>query len=427
MNTEFTPHSKDRHLTRREKHLLGAFSIVMVLLTVLIAGYMIRNRPTARRQRPPRAAPAVTVSPVALTDHRVMIRVMGNVIPEREISLMAEVSGEITGVHPEFLPGGLVEQGDILVTIDPVDYQAAVASAEAALEQARLALRQEEGRQIIAAKEWKMLGGGDSTELERELALRKPQLRQAEAAYRSAEAALRLARKDLADTRVRAPFNAVIRSTHVDMGDKATSQTVLAVLVGTDAYWVQASVPVDRIPWLEFPDDDRPDAGTARIHTVHGNHRTGSLIRLLSDIEPEGRMARVLVEVPDPLNLDPSRDQHLPMLLDDYVRVDLSGRLEKNVVVIPRDTLRLNDTVWLLSDSNTLEIADVDVVWRDPETVLIRGIPPASRLIVSDLSSPVEGMELTLTETIDLDTGVNPENTSADTPDNLPVNRYQNP
>ncbi|HPQ39298.1 MAG TPA: efflux RND transporter periplasmic adaptor subunit [bacterium] len=418
MNTEFTPHSEDRHLTRREKHLLGLFSVAMIIVTVLIAVYMVRNRPTARRQRPPRAAPAVTVSAVRPVDHRVVIQVMGTIEPELEITLTAEVGGEIIAVHPEFLPGGVVEKGDVLVEIDPVSYQARVAAAEASLEQAGLELLQEEGRQIIAEKEWELLGGGDATDLERELALRKPQLRKAQAALRSAEAALRLARKNLADTRVRAPFNAVVRAIHVNAGDKATPQSPLAVLVGTDTYWVKATIPVDRIPWLKFPDSDDPEAGQSLIQTVHGNRRSGTLLRLLSDIEPGGRMARVLIEVPDPLDLENSFGYRLPLLLDEYVRVDVNGRIEKDVIAIPRDALRENDTIWLLNSDDTLDIVPVEVAWRDPDTVLIRGIPPESRLIVSDLSGPVDGMELTLNEIVTLDAGVNPDNGGPGEPGN---------
>jgi len=344
--------------------------------------------------------------------------VMGTIEPELEITLTAEVGGEIIAVHPEFLPGGVVEKGDVLVEIDPVSYQARVAAAEASLEQAGLELLQEEGRQIIAEKEWELLGGGDATDLERELALRKPQLRKAQAALRSAEAALRLARKNLADTRVRAPFNAVVRAIHVNAGDKATPQSPLAVLVGTDTYWVKATIPVDRIPWLKFPDSDDPEAGQSLIQTVHGNRRSGTLLRLLSDIEPGGRMARVLIEVPDPLDLENSFGYRLPLLLDEYVRVDVNGRIEKDVIAIPRDALRENDTIWLLNSDDTLDIVPVEVAWRDPDTVLIRGIPPESRLIVSDLSGPVDGMELTLNEIVTLDAGVNPDNGGPGEPGN---------
>jgi multidrug efflux pump subunit AcrA (membrane-fusion protein) len=412
METERNNNSRNTtSVTRREKTLLLFISLFVILLSVGIARYLVTNRPQARRGRPPAAAPAVSVIRLMADDHQVMIQSMGTVEPDLHVSLVAETGGEIIDVHPSFVPGGIIEKDEILLRIDPTVYQTAVSQAELSLEQARLELRQEEGRQVVAEKEWALIEPSNATELEKDLALRKPHLRRARAQVRAAEATLRKARNDLAKTRVRAPFKTVIRSVDVSRGDVAAPQKRLAVLVGADAFRIIATLPVDRLPWLIFPSDNPvdTDAGRVLIHTTHGHVREGVLMNLLSHIEPGGRLAQVLIRVPDPLDLNVHLTDRLPLLLDQFVRLDVVGKTERNVYRISREYLRENDVIHLLDDDNTLEIRPVDVVWRDRDVVFLRGDLENKRLIVTDLLAPVSGMSLTLQQELSPDTEESPD------------------
>jgi multidrug efflux pump subunit AcrA (membrane-fusion protein) len=118
--------------------------------------------------------------------------------------------------------------------------------------------------------------------------------------------------------------------------------------------------------------------------------------RLLSDLETEGRMARVLVTVNDPLRLTSGgRESGPPLLIGEYVRVEIQGRQLTDVYRIPRSALRDRDTIWTLTDENTLEIVQVQPIWSDAESVLVKnGIVPGQPLIVSDLPAVVDGMAL---------------------------------
>jgi hypothetical protein len=115
--------------------------------------------------------------------------------------------------------------------------------------------------------------------------------------------------------------------------------------------------------------------------------------RLLSDLETEGRMARILVEVPDPLGLKASNRDRTPLLIGEYVRVEVMGRKLDGVFQIPRTALKDNSSIWIVSQNQTLEIRKVRPVWRDADVVLLQnGLKSGEQLIVSDLPAPVEGM-----------------------------------
>ncbi len=412
MNNKPNNNSSDSmKVTPREKILLAVFSIFIIVISIGTARYLVSNRPQARRGRPPAVAPAVSVTRLFADDHQVILRSMGTVEPDLQISLVSETAGEIIEVHPDFIPGGYVQKGQTLVRIDPTTYQTAVAQAELALEQARLELRQEEGRQIVAEKEWALMGPSDATDLEKDLALRRPHLRRARAQVQAAEATLRKARSDLAKTNIKAPFNAIIRSVDVNRGDVAAPQRQLAVLVGADAFRIIATLPMDRLPWLVFPTEntEHPDAGRVLIHTGHGYAREGILKHLLSDIEPGGRLARVLIHVTDPMDMDVRLTDRLPLLLDQFVSMDIIGKTEKNVYRIPREFVFDNNVIHVMNEDDTLDIQSVDIVWRDRDAVFVRGDLEDSRLIVTDLPAPVQGMPLTLHQELSPDSYESPD------------------
>jgi len=202
----------------------------------------------------------------------------------------------------------------------------------------------------------------------------------------------------------------------VDLGQLVGPQSQIATLVGTDAFWVQVSIPIDKLPYVKLPQGDKlgshariwVDTGQGRIE------RDGRVIRLLGDLDPAGRMARLVVEVQDPFGLKPKPSGEsslakqsdemdaggptpsaLPLLLGSFVHVDIEGKLLEQVVEIPRRALRSDNTVWLLNAKNELTVKSVRVVWSTSQSTIIRGsLATGDRVIVSRLGGAVSGMKL---------------------------------
>ena len=106
-------------------------------------------------------------------------------------------------------------------------------------------------------------------------------------------------------------------------------------------------------------------------------------------------MARLLIKVDDPLSLKPENAGKKPLLLGEYVRAEITGRVLNEVFSIPRQALRENSQIWIATTNETLEVRSVDVLWRDASRVLIRdGLSHHDLLIVSDLTAPVDGMNV---------------------------------
>jgi RND family efflux transporter MFP subunit len=378
----------ERILNKKAALSVSAFLIVGA---VLAAAILVVTKPEAAKTKPPKRAELVIVQPLKRTDETVVLQLTGTVTPAKHVMLRSRVSGEIVDVAPGFIDGGLLAEGEAMLTIDPVDYELALAQSESALEKARFDYKLELGRQDVARREWELLKPeGDVSELEQELALRTPHLTASKAALEAAEANLAKARLDLERTLITAPFNAVVLNRNVNLGSQAAPQDMLAELAGTDAYWVTASVPVDRIRWITIP------GSRARIHAGNGTVCEGTVIKLLGDLEEKGRMARLLIEVKDPLALKPENSGRQPLLIGEYVRADIDGKVLRQVFSIPRNALRENAEVWLASSTNTLVIRPVEVLWRDADRVLVAdSLSDGDNLIVSDITVPIPGMDVT--------------------------------
>jgi len=306
--------------------------------------------------------------------------------------------------------------------------------------QAAAALKIERGQQEVARREYELLGK-ELSEADRDLVLRVPQLQQAEAACEAAkaakraalaakkaaeaskaaaeamkrsaeagvkaaeaakaaaEAALKQAKLDLARTTIRAPFNAVVSSEFVDLGSQVSPTSKLATLVGTDEYWVEVSVPVDRLKWLRIPRAQGEEGSPVRIYDEaawgQGVFREGRVVRMASALESEGRMARLLVSVPDPFGGRGPSGRTPPLLIDSYVRVEMDGSELEGVVALERALVRDGDRAWVMNDAGELEIRPIETIFRNREYVMVSaGLKPGDLLVTSDLPAPVAGMPL---------------------------------
>jgi RND family efflux transporter MFP subunit len=386
---------------RRRKVLVSLMSLAVLAAAIAIAIFLVSTKPKAGRRHPHKTMnPLVSVVSVRPETHTVTVRVMGTVVPAKELTLKSRVAGEIVHMHPEFTEGGLLSKGEEVLRIDDQDYRLIVAQKQSAVADARYALKLEMGRQEIARREWQLLNGDNPTSAgDAELALRKPHLEKAQSDIIAAEADLEAARLQLARTKIHAPFNAIVRSTSVQQGSQVTSQENIATLVNTDTYWIQASIPVDQLQWIEIPGREATMGSEVVVRYQDGAVRSGRVIKLLSDLAKQGRMARLVIEIADPLSLAAPDAEAPAMLIGEYVQADIQGRRIPDAYRIPREALRESSRVWIVGQDGTLDIRNVRVVWRDTQSVILKqGLTPGEQVVVSDLATPVKGMAVDIDE-----------------------------
>ncbi len=376
---------------------------------ILLTGFVAASVMISAKSEPPREdrrseSTYVEVVTVRAEEHQSVITAFGTVQAHREFAPRPEVSGLVVDMHNNLIEGGIVGEGELIVQIDPRNYRLAVEKMQAACIAAETALKVEKGRQVVAKQEWALLS--DSLQQEpatAALALRMPHLEEREAALFGARSDLARAELDLERTSIHAPFNVLLLSTRVEVGQYVDSQAELATLVSVDSFDILVSVPASLISTIRLPADDGSGGASVRVVQDGGNGewnwREGRIVRLLGDVDPKGRMARVLVRVEDPLGRGSPRDgkasEIAPLLLGSYVRVEIAGELLPEVFSLPSNSIREGGHVWIRNRRNLLEIREVELVEERHDTVLVRGaVEDGDDVITSVLSSPVPNMAL---------------------------------
>ncbi len=382
---------------------------------IAVAGYLQKTTPKAHKRRPEVVAPLVQVETVFKKPQTVTIRAMGTIVAARQIELKSKVAGDIIQIDPNFIEGGQIKKGTEILRLDSKDYELALALKKRALADARYEYEVEQGYQAVAKREWKLLGSENNTEERNaDLALRKPHLKRARARLDAARADLEKAQLDLSRTVVRAPFNAIILTKHVDIGTRVNTNEPMAVMVDIDRYWARVSVPLDKLQWIRLPTAADPKGASVEMTYRNQFRREATVSELLNDLGNEGQMARLIVTIDDPLGLKKDNSSP-PLLIGEVVEVAIDGGKIENAFRIPRRALRDQDRVWVVKNENRLDIRPITIAWRDEKSVLaIEGLEDGELIVMSDLATPVAGMKI----------GVAPDSTT--TNDGAPKPQSQN-
>ena len=376
--------------------------VIVVIISASVAVWMMQSGPKAKPRAKTRNAVLVDVRPIELGPQTTTVSVMGTVKPQREVALKPRVSGEIIKVGDNLIPGGRFNKGEELLAIDPSDYQLVVRQLASEVARVESDTQVELGRQRVALKEYELLGESVS-EVEKTLMLREPQLENNRALLEGTRARLEQAQLDLKRTSVRSPFNAVVMSREVNLGTRVSPSTTLATLVGSDSYWVEAPIPASQLQWISISQEHNDSDSPVRIYDSvawgPNRSRSGQLVGLTAMVEENGRMAKLLAEIPDPLSLQPTSSEQPRLLLGSYVRVEIAGKLLPKTAAIERNLIHNGEQLWIMDEEGRLDIRTVEIAFRGQDQVLVTGgVSHGEKLITTNLPSPVQGMTLRLQE-----------------------------
>ena len=328
----------------------------------------------------------------------------GTVQPVEDVNLSPLVSGQVIRRDPSFTPGGFVKKNQVLLQIDPADYRNTLELRKSEYMQSQTTLDTEMGRQEIAVQDLQLItddslfGDNPLSEDERELVLRKPQLNAVKANIGAAKAAVDQAQLNLERTTIRAPFDAHILSQNVTNGSLVAQGDILGRIVGTKEYWVVATVPVSKLQWLSFPDNDSEKGASVRIENASAwpddAYREGYLDRQIGALDGQTRLARVLIKVTDPLATTSEFEGKPKLMIGTFVEVSIQADAIPNIVRLNRDYVRSNETVWVMKEGK-LEIRNVEIVLTDDTYAYIRkGLEDNEKVVITDLSTVSNGIGL---------------------------------
>ncbi len=385
-------------LASTKKQFLISFALLAGSVAVTALLYL--NRPPAEIAEPVRMAVSVDVAEVVKQNLRIQVQAQGTVTPLKETAILSEVNGRIIEVSPAYTVGGFVEKDDVLLRIDPRDYETNLLRAEAALKSAESNLAQEKGRAQVAEDEWKKLPKGSQRSQEaKELYLRKPQLAQAQSQMLAAQADLNTARDNLERTIIRAPYDALIRRKHGELGQFVAAGSPLADIFSVEAAEVRLPIPQNKLDYLELPGLKATREGsTIDLYTDVGgdiSHWTARLHRTEGVFDERSRVLYAVARIEDPYGRQhPGRE---PLRIGTFVNANIEGRELAGIVSLPRYVMRAGDYVWVVDKNMRLRSRKVTLLRTGGNLVYIdSGLDDGDLVSLTTLDSSFNGSEVVI-------------------------------
>lgn len=370
--------------------------VAFLALASLISFALIQSRPAAMVQPP--QPPALLVSTLLAQRQPVTFSVesQGLVTPRTETTLMSEVAGRIVEVSPAFVAGGFFRAGDVLLRIDPRNYETQVKAARAQVAKARTQVATENALANYAYGDWQRLREfSEDTKAASDLTLRKPQLAAALAELESAAAALEKARRDLERTIIRAPYDGMVRTKRADIGQYVSPATPVADTFAVDYAEIRLPLRQQDLRYLELPDADAPDdALDVRLSAVIGDtehHWSARLVRSEGVFDVKSRVLYGVAQIQDPYRLKGNHDLE-PLRIGTFVTAKITGRDAGELFVLPRHALYRNDTIWVIDDESRIRARTVEVVRADDDHIYVKsGLDDGDVVCVSPIDQPLPG------------------------------------
>ncbi len=427
------------------RSLVGLFLLSLAIGLLAYAGQTIRDALQSRwaeenRPRPARerifSANVIPYQPGAVTP---FISAFGEVRSRRTLELRTKSSGTVVELAGSFEEGGTVNSGQLLLRVDPADARASLevaladlAEAEATLREAVLAqsLAVEDvaaAREQLALREQALdrqnslreLGVGTEAEVEtaalaetaaaQTVLSRRQALAQAEARVDQAEISLsrrRIARKEaerrLADTELYAEFSGTLSVVSVVQGGLVQANERVARLVDPEALEVAFRVSIAEYARLLDESGGLIAADVEVTLDVLGVDltTTGRINRESAGVET-GQTGRLLfAQLRQVKGFRPG----------DFVSVRIKEPELTYVATLPATAIDSENTVLVIGDQDRLEVAEVNLLRRQGDSVIVRAPDLNGREIVSERSPLLgAGIKVRPVRTQDADVPDEPE------------------
>jgi len=369
----------------------------LVVLGVGFAAYaaLHATKPAPEKKDDVPHAASLFVAPVKQADITLPVRSQGEVRPRTEIDLVSQVGGRIIWVAPNFVDGGRIAKGEPLIRIEETDFKLAVTRAASRVAEARTQVELKKAATEVARRNWDNSIVGKATPL----ALKLPQLAEAEAKLRAAQADLEAARLNLQRTRITVPFNGRVRLKQAGIGQFVTAGLKLGRVYSTEVAEVRLPLTDAQMASLGLPIAFEETAANGPEVTLSATiagarHQwRGRIVRTDAAVDTSTRMLYAVAQVDNPYGS--GKVGAMPLAVGLFVDAEVAGQRLDAAYILPRAALRSNARVFVAS-GDILDIRSVTVAYSDAEKVVLTGgVRPGEMVVVSPVRAPRQGMAIT--------------------------------
>ncbi len=410
--------------------------VIVLVAALVIAVLLVTLKPEAERRVPVEKGRLVEVMPAKAEKINMLIEAYGTVRPREALKIIAQVRGQIIAVDPSFEEGSFIRKGQLLIQIDPRDYELEVEHRQVQILQVQAEVKrlEQEVRNLknrikiarsdtalakkevvrikrLAEKKVVSQSNFDRTEqkylasferlqgLKNQLALTGPQKEQLNAQLAMARVMLKEARLALERTKITAPFDGWVLEKTIETGQHVNAGQYLGRIYYAGQLETEVNISVKDLKWFPAGLRDLVSLETTITFENDGTryHWKGRVTRVKAQMEEKTRTLPVVVEIDAPVDAAANPNSHL-LRPGVFVTVSIKGREVENAYVLPRHVVHDEDMVYIV-DADRLRIQPVRVLRAYKDKVVIsKGLVDGDLIVKTPLPSAMEGMRVRLKE-----------------------------
>lgn len=366
--------------------------LALVMGALAVVAILFFTRPQAERHSVAIKEPLVSVTTVSGQSLKIPVFTRGTVTPGTEIPLVSEVSGPITYVSDNFARGGFFKKGEVLIKVDPVEYEVTLKKADAAVAQALQLVKQAEAEQRVRKAVKSMTS---------ELGRFEYQFQQAKAQYAAARAELEAVNMQKRKTVMIAPFDGRVRIGSVNPGQYLRPGVQLGLIYAVNAAEVRLPLSDNQLALVDVPfrfASEAADGPTVTLVGDYGGRKfywQGQVVRAESGVDEFNRLLYVIAQIPDPYAIDIAQPDRPPLTAGNFVEAQIDGKHYDRIFVVPRSALRQGAQVWTVNEENRLQRKPIEILYKGKDVVYVKGgLADGDNVVLSQLDIAVEGMKV---------------------------------
>ena len=372
-------------------------TIAVLLAAVAAAAGIIMSRPMPEQLTVSETTSAIRAMTVVKESLRLKIRSEGTVTPKTQTNVIPEIKGRVTWISPNLVVGGYFQAGDLLVTIDAADYEARTGLAQAQLLRAEAEL---EHKRFELQRLQTLIKDNLVSQSNLENAARAHKI--AKANVIESKINLAQAERDLGRTKITAPFEGMVRSESIDIGQFVQQGAPIASIYASDAVEVRLPIVNAQLAYLDPANLQRGELDPATAPMIRLTARyagtsfiwRGQLARTEGEIDAQSRMITAVARV----RQDNQSPDVPPLQVGAFVAAEIEGQYLDDIVRLPRAALRPNSQVLIIDSDNRLRFRAVNVLRLENDFVIIdSGLESGEVVNLSPIQTVVDGMRVSLT------------------------------
>lgn len=371
----------------------SVITVAIIFLASVIAYVLQATAPKPEQIEPQEVSTTIRVLRVKKEDIQLEVQSQGSVFPRTQSELIPEVSGRVKWKSANLVPGGYFKRDELLLSIDDRDYRSNVARSQAGITRAKA---EDEHARFELKRLQELVKNQLTSQATLESALRSQRI--AEAALLEARIALEQAQRDLWRTEIRAPYDGLVRTEKVDLGQFITRGQSFASIYSSDSVEIRLPIADRQLAYLDLPLGYRGEltdelAPEVILSTTYGGQKyewIGKLVRTEAEIDSKSRMVNAIVRVENN-----SAGHQVPLPVGLFVAASIKGKTVQNIVILPRAALRNQQQVLVVDKDNRLRYRSVEIMRFEKDNVIISaGIEDGEVVNISPIQMVIDGMRV---------------------------------